>query len=77
MESTEKEMLEMAKHFKDLLEKKENKIERLCKTIALCYGLTRCIEEDPECASLLIASLHQYLSLEMDRLMGINGEDKM
>ena len=74
MESTEKEMLDMGKHFKELLDKKDQKIERLCKTIALAYGLTRCIEEDPECAALVISSLHQYLSLEMERLMNLSDD---
>lgn len=72
METTEKELLEMGKHFKNIIEKKEEKITRLSKTIALCYGLTRCIEEDPECASLVIASLHQYLNLEISWLMELD-----
>jgi hypothetical protein len=72
METTEKELLDMGQHFKKIIEKKEEKIHRLSKTIALCYGLTRCIEEDPECASLVIASLHQYLNLEICWLMGLD-----
>jgi len=74
MESTEKEMLDMGKHFKEIIEKKDQKIERLSKTIALAYGLTRCIEEDPEAAVLVLSSLHQYLTLEVERLMGLTDE---
>jgi len=74
METTEKEMLDMGDHFKKLIDDRDRKINRLCKTIALAYGLTRCIEEDPECASLVIGSLHQYLSLEMERLMNLSDE---
>lgn len=73
MESTEKEMLDMGKHFKEIIEKKDQKIERLSKTIALAYG-TRCIEEDPEAAVLVLSSLHQYLTLEVERLMGLTDE---
>jgi len=69
---TEQELLEMSDHFKKLLDKKNIIIERLSKTIALCYGLTRAIEEDPEVAACCISSLHQYLSIELDNLMDIN-----
>jgi hypothetical protein len=72
---TEQELLDMSAHFRKLLEKKNVKIERLCKTIALCYGLTRAIEEDPECATILVSTLHQYLSLEVENLMDINSGD--
>ena len=72
MDTTEKELLDMGEHFKKLLAQRDEKIERLCKTIALAYGLCRCVEEDPECASLCISSLHQYLNLEIEKLMGIN-----
>jgi len=64
--------LDMGEHFKKLIQQKNNKINRLSKTIALCYGLTRCIEEDPECATLCLSSLHQYLTLEVERLMDIS-----
>lgn len=72
MENTEKEMLDMGNHFKKLLDKKNNQINRMAKTIALAYGLTRCIEEDPECAAMCLSSLHQYLTLEVERLMDIS-----
>ena len=72
MNTTEKELLDMGEHFKKLLAQRDEKIERLCKTIALAYGLTRCIEEDPEAATLCLSSLHQYLNLEIERLMGLN-----
>jgi F0F1-type ATP synthase alpha subunit len=72
MENTEKEMLDMGNHFKKLLDQKNNQINRMSKTIALAYGLTRCIEEDPECASMCLSSLHQYLTLEVERLMNIS-----
>ncbi len=72
MDTTEKELLDMGEHFKKLINQRDAKIERLCKTIALCYGLCRCVEEDPEAAPLCLSSLHQYLNLEIERLMGIN-----
>mgnify|MGYP003142998025 CR=1 FL=1 len=74
MESTEKEMLDMGDHFKKLIDERDRKINRLCKTISLAYGLVRCSEEDPECAALVISSLHQYLSLEMERLMNLSDD---
>ena len=72
MENTEKEMLDMGNHFKKLLDQKNNQINRMAKTIALAYGLTRCIEEGPECAAMCLSSLHQYLTLEVERLMNIS-----
>ncbi len=72
MENTEKEMLDMGNHFKKLLDQKNNQINRMAKTIALAYGLTRCIEEDPEAAVMCLSSLHQYLTLEVERLMNIS-----
>ena len=69
---TEKEMLDMGNHFKILIQQKEDKIERLSKTILTCYGLARTIEEDPESAAILIGVMHQYLNIEVNNLLGID-----
>lgn len=45
-EPNENQFIEMAKHFKEVVEKKDNEIQDLKKKIMLIYGLIRASDEN-------------------------------
>jgi len=67
---TEYQHIELCKHFKETLEKKEYKIERLSKTSAVIYGLLTLLsrEQDP----VIFQQLYSYVEQEMEWLLGLD-----
>lgn len=80
-QTTEGELLEMSKHFKDLLEEKEDEIAKLKgenleikKIIISVYGVVRLVDdllsytiEAPNDITSLIETVRGYLSEYMDK----------
>lgn len=67
---TEYQHIELCKHFKETLEKKEYKIERLSKTFSVTYGLLTLLsrEQDP----VIFQQLYSYVEQEMEWLLGLD-----
>ena len=80
-ETTEGELLEMSKHFKEVVEEKEREIAKLKeenmeikKTLISCYGVLRIVDdlvsytiEAPHDVTALIEATRGYLSDFMDK----------
>ena len=67
---TEYQNIELCKHFKETLEKKEYKIERLSKTSAVIYGLLTLLSRDQD--PVIFQQLYSYVEQEMVWLMGLD-----
>jgi len=67
---TEYQHIELCKHFKETLEKKEYKIERLSKTSAVIYGLLTLLSRDQD--PVIFQQLYSYVEQEMEWLMGLD-----
>lgn len=67
---TEYQHLELCKHFKTTLDKKNYKLERLTKTSAVIYGLMTMLsrEHDP----VIFQQLYCYVEQEMEWLLGLD-----
>ncbi len=80
-DTTEGELLEMSKHFKEVLEEREKDIAKLKeenmeikKTLISCYGVLRIVDdlvsytiEAPHDITALIEAMRAYLSEFMDK----------
>tara|TARA_R110002126_G_scaffold3152_8_gene17637 strand:+ start:3315 stop:3614 length:300 start_codon:yes stop_codon:yes gene_type:complete len=66
---TENDMLEMSKHFKEVLEDKQSQIVRLTKVLCTAYGLVRICDDNMD--SLLLPILREVLSIEFMKLTGL------
>ena len=69
-DTTEQELLDMSKHFKELIKKKNNLISDLQKIICLAYGLARSTEENDGDISL-VSLQRAYLSEALSNLCGV------
>ena len=68
--TTEQELLEMSKHFKEQIKIKNNLISDLQKIICLAYGLARCTEEND--GDITLVSLQRaYLSEALTNFCGV------
>lgn len=68
--TTEQELIEMGKHFKEQIKVKNNLISDLQKIICLAYGLARCTEEND--GDITLVSLQRaYLSEALTNFCGV------
>ena len=68
--ATEQTLLEMSKHFKDEIKKKNNTVSQLQKIVCLCYGLARTMVDHDGDISLL-EPLRGYLSAALTEHCGV------
>jgi hypothetical protein len=66
---TEYQHLELCKHFKQTIEKKNYKIERLCKSLAVVYGLVTLLSTD--LCPVILHNTHNYLEQEIEWLLDL------
>ena len=67
---TEYQHLELCKHFKETIEKKDYKIERISKTLTVVYGLVTLLST--ELCPIVLHHTHNYLEQEVEWLLGLD-----
>ena len=66
---TENDLLEMSKHFKEVLEDKSSSIKHLTKVICTVYGVISLSDFTNDHTQILFLS--EYLDNEMHKLLGL------
>ena len=67
---TEYQHVELCKHFKETIEKKNYKIERLSKTLAVLYGLVTLLST--ELCPIILHQTHNHIEQEMEWLLDLD-----
>tara|TARA_R110000803_G_scaffold307_2_gene1150 strand:+ start:1201 stop:1482 length:282 start_codon:yes stop_codon:yes gene_type:complete len=67
---TEYQHVELCKHFKETIEKKNYKIERLSKTLAVLYGLVTLLST--ELCPVILHQTHNHIEQEMEWLLDLD-----
>jgi hypothetical protein len=67
--TTEQDLIEMSKHFRDEIKKKNNKISSLQKYICLIYGLVRTMDESEDVS--FVQLIRDYSSQALTELCGV------
>lgn len=67
---TEYQHVELCKHFKETVEKKNYKIERLSKTLAVIYGLVTLLST--ELCPIILNQTHNHIEQEMEWLLDLD-----
>lgn len=67
--TTEQDLIEMSKHFRDEIKKKNNKISQLQKYICLIYGLVRTMDESEDVS--FVQLIRDYSSQALTELCGV------
>jgi len=65
--TTEQELLDMSRHFKELIQDKSEQIKKLSKIVTVCYGVLAIGDYDDSCTIFLRA----YLEENMMELLGL------
>ena len=72
---TENQRLELCKHFKETVAKKDYKIERMSKAMAVVYGLVTLLtshsEPSTELCPVVLHHTHNYLEQEIEWLLDL------
>ena len=71
--SNENDLLEMSKHFKTLLNKKNVELEKLKKFICMIYGLVRIMDEHEDISFIEI--IRSECSSMIETLCNIDNQD--
>lgn len=71
--TTEQDLLEMSKHFKTLLNKKNIELEKLKKHVCYIYGLVRCMDDNEDIT--LIDTLRSVSSSMVEDICNIDNSD--
>tara|TARA_R110002167_G_scaffold354262_1_gene567856 strand:- start:377 stop:661 length:285 start_codon:yes stop_codon:yes gene_type:complete len=66
---TENQHLELCKHFKETVAKKNFKIERMSKAMAVVYGLVTLLSTD--LCPVILHHTHNYLEQEIEWLLDL------